>query len=148
MRKINLVSMKQSHLDQMAELETVCFSMPWSREMLSDEFINPHAVYYVAEAEDGTVAGYIGMHIVLDEGYITNVATAPAFRRQGIGSSLIEKIVGKCREDGLIYVTLEVRESNFAAIALYAKFGFQKVGRRKNYYQKPAEDALIMFLTI
>jgi ribosomal-protein-alanine N-acetyltransferase len=146
--KVEIVPMKHSHLDQMAELEKVCFSMPWSRDMLADELGNKHAVYYIAEADDDRVAGYIGMHMVLDEGYITNVATAPEFRRKGVASSLIRKIIERCGTEKLIYVTLEVRESNSGAIDLYQKFGFKKIGKRTDYYQKPREDALIMFLTL
>jgi len=140
--------MRQSHLDQMAELEKICFSLPWSRDMLADELSNKHAKYYVAVTEDGRVAGYIGMHVVLDEGYITNVATAPEFRRQGIAKALITKVLEYCRSKGMIYITLEVRESNAGAIALYESFGFRKIGKRADYYQKPLEDALIMFLTL
>lgn len=146
--KINIVSMNHRHLDPMAELEKLCFSLPWSRDMLGDELINSHAVYYVAETDDGRVVGYIGMHVVLDEGYITNVATAPDYRRQGIAALLITKLIETCRDKKLIYITLEVRESNIGAQTLYRKFGFKKIGVRANYYQKPLEDAQIMFLTI
>lgn len=146
--KIEITEMRQSHLDQMAELEKICFSLPWSRDMLADELSNKHAKYYVAVTEDGRVAGYIGMHVVLDEGYITNVATAPEFRRQGIAKALITKVLEYCRSKGMIYITLEVRESNAGAIALYESFGFRKIGKRADYYQKPLEDALIMFLTL
>lgn len=146
--KIEITEMRQSHLDQMAELEKICFSLPWSRDMLADELSNKHAKYYVAVTEDGRIAGYIGMHVVLDEGYITNVATAPEFRRQGIAKALITKVLEYCRSKGMIYITLEVRESNAGAIALYESFGFRKIGKRADYYQKPLEDALIMFLTL
>ena len=146
--KIEITEMRQSHLDQMAELEKICFSLPWSRDMLADELSNKHAKYYVAVTEDGRVAGYIGMHVVLDEGYITNVATAPEFRRQGIAKALITKVLEYCRSKGMIYITLEVRESNDGAIALHESFGFRKIGKRADYYQKPLEDALIMFLTL
>ena len=146
--KIEITEMRQSHLDQMAELEKICFSLPWSRDMLADELSNKHAKYYVAVTEDGRVAGYIGMHVVLDEGYITNVTTAPEFRRQGIAKALITKVLEYCRSKGMIYITLEVRESNAGAIALYESFGFRKIGKRADYYQKPLEDALIMFLTL
>ncbi len=146
--EIEITELKQSYLDQMAEIEKICFSLPWSREMLADELSNKHAKYYVAVTEDGRVAGYIGLHVVIDEGYITNVATAPDFRRQGIARALISKVLDYCKSKGLIYVTLEVRESNSGAIALYESFGFKKIGKRTDYYQKPLEDALIMFLTI
>ena len=88
--------------------------------------------------------GYVGMMYVLDEGYISNVAVAPEARRRGVGRALITELLRRADEKALAFVTLEVRPSNEAAIALYSAFGFEPVGRRKNYYDKPSEDALLM----
>jgi len=92
------------------------------------------------------VLGYAGLHVVLDEGYIDNVAVRPSCRRQGIGDRLLDVF---CRfgQAHLAFLTLEVRPSNQAAVALYCKHGFQEAGRRKDYYQDPTEDALLLTRT-
>ena len=97
----------------------------------------------MAEDEEGRVVGYAGLHVVLDEGYIDNVAVEPDARKHGVASALLDVF---CRYGAanLAFLTLEVRASNAAAIALYDKFGFQEVGRRKSYYQHPTEDAILM----
>ena len=123
-----LVPMDRSHLAGVAELERLCFSTPWNEAMLEEELYNPTASFIVAEDPAGEVLGYAGLHVVLDEGYIDNVAVRPSCRKQGIADRL----------------TLEVRPSNTAAVALYEKHGFQEAGRRKNYYEAPQEDALLL----
>lgn len=138
-----LVPMDRSHLEGVAALERTCFSHPWSVEMLAEELYNETASFLVAEGEDGSVLGYAGLHVVLDEGYIDNVAVDPACRRQGIADALIDTFVrfGVAR---LAFLTLEVRAGNAPAIALYEKHGFYEVGRRKGYYDDPKEDAILM----
>ena len=138
-----LVPMDRSHLEGVAALERTCFSHPWSVEMLAEELYNETASFLVAEGEDGSVLGYAGLHVVLDEGYIDNVAVDPACRRQGIADALIDTFVrfGAAR---LAFLTLEVRAGNAPAIALYEKHGFYEVGRRKDYYDDPKEDAILM----
>jgi ribosomal-protein-alanine N-acetyltransferase len=140
-----LVPMNRSHLAAIAAIERACFSAPWSEEMLAEELFNDCASYIVAEGEGGIVLGYAGLQTVLDEGYITNVAVAPAFRRQGVADALLAAFCrfGKAK---LAFLTLEVRVSNTAAIALYQKHDFSSVGRRKNYYDHPVEDAILMTL--
>jgi ribosomal-protein-alanine N-acetyltransferase len=137
--------MTAEHIDQVAALERACFSHPWSREALTEELWNEAAVILVAEGEDGTVLGYAGLQTVLDEGYLNNVAVDPRFRRQGVADQLLAAFVRFGREK-LAFLTLEVRASNAPAIALYAKHGFGEVGRRKNYYDDPQEDAVLMTL--
>ena len=112
--------------------------------MLSDELYNDCAAYLVAEDETGAVLGYAGLQVVLDEGCITKIAVLPAFRRQKIAARLLQVFFDFAKAHELRFITLEVRASNDAAIALYQKFGFAEVGCRKNYYEKPKEDALIM----
>lgn len=92
------------------------------------------------------VAGYLGMHHVLDEGYIANVAVFPNYRRQGVASALLRHLVEYARSQALSFLSLEVRMSNFAAISLYDAFGFEKVGKRPGFYLDPPEDAWIMTL--
>ena len=139
----NIVPMDRSHIEQIAALERECFSTPWSEAMLTEVLFDPQASFIVAEAEDGGVLGYAGLQVVLDEGYIDNIAVEPAARRHGVGDELLDVF---CRfgEVHLAFLTLEVRASNAPAIALYRKHGFEEAGRRKDYYAKPSEDAVIM----
>ena len=141
-----LVPMDRSHLSGVAELERLCFSTPWNETMLEEELFNPTASFIVAEGAEGEVLGYAGLHVVLDEGYIDNVAVRPSCRRQGIGDRLLDVF---CRfgQAHLAFLTLEVRPSNQAAVALYCKHGFKEAGRRKDYYQDPTEDALLLTRT-
>ena len=101
-------------------------------------------MFFAAVDAGGAVLGYVGMMHVLDEGYISNVAVAPAYRRQGVAGTLISALTARAEELGLAFVTLEVRAGNEPAKALYAKHGFVPVGRRKNYYDLPKEDAILM----
>ena len=140
-----LTPMTAEHIPQIAALERACFSHPWSEDMLREELWNDAAVIVAAEGEDGTVLGYAGLQTVLDEGYINNVAVDPRFRRQGVADELIAAFV-RFAKAKLAFLTLEVRASNAPAIALYEKHGFQEVGRRKDYYDDPKEDAILMTL--
>ena len=138
-----IVPMDRSHISQIAALERQCFSSPWSETMLADALFDPQASFIVAEDGEGNILGYAGLHVVLDEGYIDNVAVEPDARRHGVASALLDVF---CRfgQANLAFLTLEVRASNAPAIALYEKHGFVRAGLRKNYYQAPREDAVIM----
>ena len=140
----DIVPMTGDHLDQVADIEKLCFSDPWSRRMLSEHLENECAAAIVAQGADGTVLGYAGLLVVLDEGYITNVAVRPECRRQGVAKQLLQVFLDFARAHKLAFLTLEVRASNYGAIALYGSLGFRSVGRRKNYYEHPREDAIIM----
>lgn len=142
----DIVPMTSEHLDQVADIERLCFSDPWSRRMLSEHLENECAATLVAQGADGTVLGYAGLLVVLDEGYITNVAVRPEYRRQGIASELLEVFRRFGEGNHMAFLTLEVRASNTAARALYQKHGYAEVGCRKNYYEHPKEDAIIMTL--
>lgn len=144
-RKINIVPMQEDHLEELERLEKICFSRPWSRKMLAEELENQCAAFLVAE-EPGSrrVLGYAGVLVMADEGYITNVAVFPEYRRQGIAAQIIQVFCDFAQGNHLAFLTLEVRPSNRPAIALYHSFGFEEVGRRKNYYDLPKEDALIL----
>ena len=139
-----VVPMTYDHVPQAAELERLCFADPWSERMLREHLDNQCAAAIAAVGEDGTLLGYAGLLVVLDEGYITNVAVRPAYRRQGIASDLLGVFERFARGHQLAFLTLEVRASNAAAIALYEKMGYARAGVRKNYYEHPREDAVIM----
>lgn len=128
-------------------IELESFSVPWSLESITKELENEMAYYVVAE-EDGQVLGYAGLWDVVGEGQITNIAVRPSGRRKGIGKKLVEGLIAYGKEKGLEVLILEVRQSNEAAIKLYTGAGFKDIGKRKNYYTKPTEDAILMALTL
>lgn len=136
--------MTADHLDEAAALERVCFSDPWSRNMLAEELDNALAAFLAALDGTGAVVGYAGLQVVLDEGYILNIAVRPDCRRQQIASQLLEVFINFAQGNRLSFLTLEVRASNAPAIALYERWGFAEAGRRRNYYELPREDAVIM----
>ena len=140
----DIVPMTSDHLDQAAEIERICFSDPWSRRMLAEHLENECAATLAAQGEDGTVLGYAGVLVAADQGYITNVAVRPEYRRQGVASQLLEVFARFAQGWGLAFLSLEVRASNTAARALYEKHGYVQAGLRKNYYEHPREDAVIM----
>ena len=138
-----LEKMNPAHVAQIAELEKICFSDPWSERSIASELDNKLAFWLVA-TEGERVAGYIGSQTVMDETDMMNVAVHPDFRRRGIAEALVTGLVEELKNNGSHCLTLEVRASNAPAIALYEKLGFSEIGRRKNYYRNPREDALIL----
>ncbi len=143
---ISIVPFSENHLDSVAELEKICFSLPWSKEMFADELKSNIAHYLVATDDEKNVVGYVGMWKILDEGHITNVAVSPNYRRQGIGERLICELINNAKRLELSMLTLEVRKSNVPAQNLYSKYNFKEVGIRKRYYSDTNEDAIIMTL--
>lgn len=138
-----------------AEIENKCFSLPWSEQSLTDSVVRNDTLFLVCEehlAKDSnnedsvtsTIVGYIGMYLSFDEGDITNVAVAPDYRKKGYGKALVSSAIALAKEKQLEMVLLEVRVSNAAAISLYKKMGFEELGLRKNFYEHPVEDAIIM----
>ena len=140
---LEITKMTSAHIEEIARLEKECFSSPWSEDGLKSELNNSFARFFVA-LSDGRIAGYIGSHNVLGEVYITNVAVFPEFRRNGVGMTLVDFLVNEMNAEEAEFVTLEVRESNIKAIDLYEKCGFEKVGKRKDFYEKPREDGVLM----
>ncbi len=140
---MKIVTMNIDHVSQIAELEKICFSDPWDDRSVASELTNPLSYWLVAE-EDGMVAAYVGSQTVLGETDMMNIAVHPDFRRRGYAEALVNALIEGLAERKSHCLTLEVRESNHAAIALYEKFGFTQIGLRKNYYRHPKENALIL----
>ena len=138
-----IVPMNESHVAQVAELEKICFSDPWSEKSVASELYNSLSCWLVAE-ENGVVTGYVGSQTVIDESDMMNVAVHPDHRRKGIAEALVVELVEALKKRESHCLTLEVRASNEPAKALYEKLGFSQVGLRKNYYRNPREDALIL----
>ena len=133
---IMITPMHADHLDALADLESMAFSIPWSYDALAED----------VDAE--SAVGYIGMHHILDEGAVTNIVVHPACRRQGIAACLMQEVIRYAEEHDISRIVLEVRPSNEAAIALYEKFGFELDGRRPGFYDSPKEDALLYSLKL
>ena len=132
----------------MARIERDSFGAPWSAEEITKD-VTAGGNVYVAVAECGDEkAGYGELRMVAGEAQIYNIAVAPEFRREGIGEALLRHMIEKAEDDGCTLVTLEVRGGNEAAMALYHKLGFHEVGRRKGYYAKGGEDAVLMDLDL
>ncbi len=143
---VTVQTMTESDAGEIAEIERACFSQPWSEDGIKQELQNDAARFFTAK-EGGRVVGYIGMHVVLDECYIANIAVHPEKRHHGTGERLLIHAEKAAEEEGCAFISLEVRVSNAAAIRLYEKRGFQKMGERKNFYSAPTENALIMTKT-
>lgn len=127
-----------------SQLEEETFSMPWSPASFLQMIEQEDARYYVAE-EDGQLLGGCGLLMIAGEGNISNVAVAPQARKRGVGTGLLRHLISEGDKEGLTAYTLEVRVSNEAAIGLYQKLGFVSEGIRPNFYEKPTEDAMIMW---
>ena len=138
-----ITKMIDSHVSQIAELEKLCFSDPWSEKSIASELNNRLSLWYVA-IEDGSVIGYVGSQTVLGETDMMNIAIHPEHRNRGIATALISKLIQGLTEQGSHSLMLEVRASNEPAKMLYDKMGFEIVGIRKNYYRNPRENALIL----
>ena len=140
---IEYIPMNIQHVPQIAELEKLCFSAPWSEASIARELENPLSLWIVA-VDGANVAGYIGSQAVLDEADVMNLAVAPQYRRNGVATSLVDALVAALRNKGVTSLALEVRASNEPAKVLYGMLDFVQVGRRPNYYRNPKEDALIL----
>ena len=135
--------MESAHVAQIAELEKLCFSDPWSEKSIETE-LSCRLSFWLVALEEDKVVGYVGSQTVIDETDMMNIAVHPDYRRRGIAEKLINALMDALRDKGSHGLTLEVRASNESAIALYHKLGFTQAGRRPNYYRKPKEDALIL----
>jgi ribosomal-protein-alanine N-acetyltransferase len=143
---ITIEKMSREHLSEVASIEEMSFSLPWSLESL--ELMLTEQASALVALEDGRVLGYVGMMCVLDEGQIINVAVHPDARRRGVGRTLMEAAQTYAKERGIVFLSLEVRESNVAARSLYSSLGWEEQGIRKGFYSHPVENACVMTKSI
>lgn len=136
--------MKEEDIPQVEEIEKEIFSQPWSAQGFLDALHNQHTIYLSAE-ENGEILGYLGLWKSMEEADITNVAVKSRARRRGVAGLLLQEAKNLARKDGVTALTLEVRSGNVAALCLYEKHGFHSVGVRPGFYDKPKEDAVIMW---
>ena len=136
--------MQESHTTQIAALEQANFSTPWDEDSIRAELENSLALWLAAVDAEQNVLGYVGSQSCFEDADILNVCVAPEARRRGIAEALMLELERRLLPKGVEKITLEVRASNEPAIALYSKIGYVKVGTRRNYYEKPREDALIL----
>lgn len=147
-QKVTIAKLTAEQLDDAVEVERLCFITPWGRDALAQDLARaPVSCYVGASLADGRLVGFAGMWVVEDEAHIGTIGVHPSFRRLGIGEMLLYWLLCESVERGVNRVTLEVRTSNYAAQALYGKYGFEKAGIRRRYYQDTDEDGLIMILT-
>ena len=137
--KIIIENMKAEHINEVENIEKICFANPWPRADLEQQ-LNLDTSHFAVATLDGNVVGYMGLQIFSGEGYVTNVAVLPDFRRMGIAKKLIEYQM----QNEMSFITLEVRESNLPAVRLYEACGFENVGIRPKFYSNPTENAIIM----
>lgn len=140
-----ITEMTAGSIDGIAEIEKVCFSSPWTREGIAQELSNPSS-HFLTAVTDTVIAGYIGVQEICGEAYITNVAVLPSYRRNGIAKALLNGVISGAKSRNCEFITLEVRGSNAPAISLYESLGFEIVGKRKNFYSNPTEDAILYTL--
>ena len=143
MSAFSILPIAESHLEAVAALESLCFAEPWSANALR-LLLQAEGCGFVAVDREQRVLGYGGMLIAPDEAQITNIAVLPESRRLGIGRAMLHAMIGEAAARSLVQLSLEVRESNLAAIALYESFGFFTAGKRKRFYRHPVEDGLVM----
>ena len=143
---IIIKNMTKSDVDNVVKLEEASYGKHhWSKESFYNELENDLSHYYCAFDGNGNLLGYCGCWHIFEEAHITTVSVNPEYRRQKVAQALLIKLIEDCYQEKIKYITLEVRESNVAAISLYDKNGFVSIGERKGYYQDNNEDALIMF---
>jgi ribosomal-protein-alanine N-acetyltransferase len=139
---ITVRQMEEKDIDSLVIIEEECFSLPWSKKAFQESYVKDYAYFFVAEI-DKEIVGYVGLYKMGNDGDITNIGISSLHRRKGIGYKLMSSVLDFAKRENMEHITLEVRESNIPAIALYEKLGFVKVGIRKDFYEKPVENAII-----
>lgn len=144
MLKVIIENANSLNIDDILEISKECFSVPWSRKSVQNEFENNPAFYLIAKVDE-KIVGFGGYWVIFDEAHITNIAVLPSYRRLSIGSIILEAMIQNAKSKGVVDMTLEVRKGNIKALKLYSKHNFKEEGRRPDYYSDPKEDALIMW---
>lgn len=144
MQKISIKTFDECDIEKAVELEKECFSSPWSKKGFEDAIKEGLSYFISARSESNDFMGYAGMYSASGEGYVYNIAVCEQYRSMGVGSALLKNLLEYSRKLGLEFLSLEVRISNLTAIKFYKKLGFKELGVRKNFYDFPKEDGLIM----
>ena len=143
---VTVTEMKESDLEEVLEIEKKSFADPWSRRLFKETLSFPHSFNFVLRGATGTLLGYVNFYLIAEEAHMLNLAMHPDYRKKGLASKLLDHVIQLLKGRNAAHFFLEVRESNQDAIDLYTKFGFEMIGRRKRYYTKTNEDALVMHL--
>ena len=141
---INIRNMTLDDIESVFEIEKSIFSVPWSKKSFESSISSKDTIYIVATIDE-KIVGYLGIYILGDQSDISNVGVHKDYRRMHIAEAMLSYIFDRAKSNNVKEITLEVRESNVAAISLYEKMGFKEIGIRKNYYQKPLENGLLMW---
>lgn len=146
--EFDIIKMSEAHIPEIAELEKICFSKPWSESTLRYQLTDDCANFFTAisKGKGNKITGYCGCHIAADECYTDNIAVFPDYRKNGLGKAMTLKLIETAKEKKCAFISLEVRPSNTAAVHMYESLGFEPVGKRRSFYSSPTEDALIMTL--
>lgn len=145
LKTLRFEALRTEHITQILPIESESHGAPWTHKSFTNELINPHSIFLVALVE-GSVAGYGGIWMVIDEAHVTTLTVSSTQRRQGIGKALMIELLKQAKAAGMVCSTLEVRAGNDAAIRLYEELGYAVTARRKSYYPDNNEDALVMWL--
>lgn len=146
--EITFRRMTLKDLDEIMVIEKDSFTAPWSRNAFTGELTDNHFARYLVMEHVGTIIGYGGMWLIIDEAHVTNIAVSPLFRGRKLGELLLLQMMAVAYVEGARKITLEVRVSNYQAQNLYRKLGFVEAGLRRGYYSDNREDALIMWADI
>lgn len=141
---INIRNMTLDDIESVFEIEKSIFSIPWSKKSFESSISSKDTIYIVTTIDE-KIVGYLGIYILGDQSDISNVCVHKDYRRMHIAEVMLSYIFDRAKSNNVKEITLEVRESNVAAISLYEKMGFKEIGIRKNYYQKPLENGLLMW---
>ena len=145
---VSIDTAQKDDVAAISEIERAAFSDPWSARSFRDALEHPSVYFGCARSDAGEVLGYVVAWFVADEGEIANLAVAPEGWGRGIGRALLDAALAEATQRGIESVYLEVRDSNARARRLYQSRGFEEVGRRKGYYRRPVEDAIVLRRTL
>lgn len=141
---INVYTASICHAKNIYNIEKECFSTPWSEKSILSSINNDNTYFVIAKEKNQNIIGYAGLYFSQKESYIYNIAVKKDFQKLGVGTKLVNSLIDFCIKNSMEFLSLEVRKSNTSAIKLYQKMNFKILGLRKNFYNSPLEDAIIM----